>query len=530
MTVLEKIRQNALDLPNQTVITEHLGLNQSDSLTFAQLEAQSSALATELAQHGLVPGQMAGIFMQRCPAHVVAMIAILKTGAAFFSLNPRLSLVQITFSLKLCQAPILLVDSSSLLRLSQATEEFNNIKIMHLYTGTLSPVHQQLLKKNPQVPSLRLESSPAPIPPVADIPSDPALALFTSGSTGNPKGVLISRQDLFNRVTREINDFELQPSDRLLGLLPFSFDVGLNQLFSALLGGIELVLSNSWLPRDICATVKNYQISGISAVPAIWTELLTLPKALIQATFQSVRYLTVSGGDLAIEQLMQLREFLPACGIYKTYGQTETFRSGILKPAEFAHKMTSVGHPVKGTQVFIINSKGKPVPPGQIGQIIHRGDGTMLGYVGDPSATRKKLRPNPRQTRTATFRQPVIYTGDLGKMDADGFLYIMGRKDKMLKINGYRIYPGEIQNAILAHEAVLEAVAFGVKTTPASTQIFAEVRCKESAELNEHRLKQFLATRLPSYMQPAKIIFVTSFPRTGSGKIRLAQVEEKYHV
>jgi len=530
MTVLEKIQQQVSERPDQIAITQHLSQTQQDTLSFAQLEAQASTLLAVLRNFGLQPGQMVGIFMQRSPAHVVAMLAILKAGAAFFSLNPRLSLVQVDYSLQLCQAPILLIDDAALLHFSPAKAEFKNIKILQLATRPLSPVHRQLLEKQPQIIPVRLDSSPKEIHPAPDIPGDPALALFTSGSTGNPKGVLISRQDLFNRITQEIRDFVLQPTDRLLGLLPFSFDVGLNQLFSALLHGIELVLSNSWLPQDIFTVVEKYKINGISAVPAIWTEILTLDRAQIQSAFATLRYITVSGGDLPVEQLQRLQECLPGCGIYKTYGQTETFRSGILKPADFSQKMTSVGRAVRGTQVFVVNSKGKTVRPGQVGQIIHRGDGTMLGYVGDKVATRKKLKANPLLPRNAIFRQPVIYTGDLGKIDADGFLYVLGRKDKMLKINGNRIYPREIQNAILAHPDVLEAVAFGVRDADGKDRIYAEVRLKADLEFNEPVLRQFLATRLPGYMQPVKIIGVTEFPRTASGKIRLAQVEEKYRV
>lgn len=531
MTVLEKIQQNASEIPDKIAVTQHLDSNRKNSITFSQLQALSDALAVELQQQGLLPGQMAGIFMQRSPAHVVSMLAILKAGGAFFSLNPKLSLVQVRYSQQLCQAPVLLVDNSTLLRFARiTTNEFENCKVLHLHDESLGPVHRNVLQKLPQIKSIRWHSLTEAQPDVPDIPADPALALFTSGSTGNPKGVLISRQDLLNRVSQEIIDYELKSNDRLLGLLPFSFDVGLNQLFSCLLGGIELVLSNSWLPPDICILVEKYRITGISAVPAIWTEVMSLPKAKVQSVFQGVRYLTISGGDLVPEQLRQMRAYFPNCGIYKTYGQTETFRSGILKPNEYAHKMTSVGCPVKGTQVAIIDSRGKSVAPGKTGQIIHRGDGTMLGYVGDPSATREKVRPNPLQVPTAAPRQPVVYTGDLGKIDADGFLYVLGRKDKMLKIKGYRIYPGEIQAAILAHDAVLETAVFGVKAAKNDTRIFAEVRCREDADISESVLKQHLVTRLPTYMQPSKIILVKSFPRTPSGKIKLAQVEEKYHV
>ena len=167
--------------------------------------------------------------------------------------------------------------------------------------------------------------------------------LFTSGSTGEPKGVLISAADLDRRAVAEVELFELTPNDVLLGVLPFSFDVGLNQLLSAITAGCTIVLSESWLPADISRAVTSFGVTGISAVPAIWNDLLNARIDLNLPEHRSLRYVTVSGGDLPLERLLQLKSAIGPAGIFKTYGQSETFRSAALRPSEFTDKPRSVG-------------------------------------------------------------------------------------------------------------------------------------------------------------------------------------------
>ena len=316
----------------------------------------------------------------------------------------------------------------------------------------------------------------------------------------------------------------------MLNLLPFSFDVGTNQLFTALVTGAQLTILNSWMPADIASTVKQHQITGISGVPAIWASFLNLSdsKESLEA-IKSVRYITISGGDLAPEQLKRLGMLLQGTQIFKTYGQSETFRSGILLPSEYHLKMLSVGRPVKGTKISILNSKGKLAAPNEMGEIIHYGDGMMLGYIGDARGTARKIRTNPHQNKRSPYIQKAVFTGDIGKIDEDGYLYVQGRKDKMIKSSGYRIYPKEISDQILRHTSIQDAVVFGIPDKNIGKAIYAEVQLKENQELTVSELKTFLSDKLPPYMIPSKIFFVNSFPRTPSGKIRLAEVERKYH-
>ena len=535
MTVLDKIEQIVSEISHEIGLIQYHGSGHHTEISYQQLWEQSKLLAHHLQKRGLQPGQFVGIFMQRSIEHVISMLAILMNGAAFFSLNPRYTPTQLDFTARLCQSPFIIIDSNSLLKLANIeTRQLENCSLIHYDRKPMNPVHQSLLAKIKN--RIKIESFPVDkesselsdfVSP-SIIGSDVAVTLFTSGSTGKPKGVMITHQDLYNRVVSECRDFRLDRSDILLNLLPFSFDVGLNQLYTALTSGIKLVICNSWLPKDICQLIQNYHITGISGVPAIWIELMDYNESEVRTSLNQLRYFTISGGDLSESQLRQLQSLAPETNIYKTYGQTEAFRGGILMPEDFDLKITSVGKPVQGTEVFILNSRGKKAAPNEPGQIIFRGDGTMLGYTGDPSGTSQKLKANPVQSKTSPYEQQAIFTGDTGKIDEQGYLYILGRQDKMIKIMGNRVYPREILDVILSHPRVKDAVVFGIKNQRNETIIYSEIQPVSRSQLTEAEIIRYLKHKLPSYMVPSKIIFVTSFPRTPSGKIKLSAIEEKY--
>lgn len=535
MHILEALEETLQQHPSRTALLQHMGREDAERINFAELDAASDRLAAWLQTQGVVQGQLVGLYMRKCIEHVTAMLAILKVGCAFYSLNPKLSLHQIDYIAELGHSPLLLIDNAALMRFNKLeTGQLANTRLIHFSNEKVSAIQQNLLDKLGEKVSIsRLEPNKladAHLNPVSIVGSDPAVALFTSGSTGQPKGVLISHQDIVWRMQGESKAYQLSAADCLLSLLPFSFDVGLSQLYSSLYSGSCLVILNSWMPKDICNAIERYAITGISCVPSIWADMLAkVEGAELQQIFESVRYGTVSGGDMPPAQLDKLGEVAGRMGIYKTYGQTETFRSSMLMPADYAAKKTSIGRPLPGTEIFILTEDGQRAAPGESGEIIHRGNGTMLAYIGDPENTRDKLRPHPLNKNPDSFPQTVVFTGDIGKFDEAGFLYILGRRDKMLKVQGNRVYPKEIQDVLQAHEAVQEAAVVGIKQADGDAKLFAEVLLKPDSSIEVMALQQFLMQNLPSYMLPQQLNFVEEFPRTASGKVQLAALEEKYH-
>ena len=534
-TILNDFLRIVRKYPNSTAITHCLSKVLETKITFAELDQRSDELAAHLNAQSISSGDFIGVYMARSIDHVAAILGILKTGAAFYSLNTRSTIEQVAHAVRLSHAPNLLIDYGTLINLQNVDKAKGAITSIILYSSKApTSFHKELIeniRKTISMAQLIPTNSAGGQTPLSRniVPHDVAMVLFTSGSTGNPKGVLISHQDLYNRTHTECEYYEITNEDVLLNLLPFSFDVGANQLFTALSTGAQLSILNSWMPADIISVVQKHRVVGISAVPAIWASFLSLPKN--EEAFQiidSVRYITISGGDLAPDQLKRLGENLHKTKIYKTYGQTETFRSALLLPSEYQNKMLSVGRPVRGTRVIIVNSRGERAAANEAGEIIHSGDGTMLGYLGDARETSRKVRPTPIKGKKSPYQQRVVFTGDIGKVDHEGYLYILGRKDRMIKSSGYRIYPKEIYDQILRHSSVQEAVVFGIPDKNIGKAIWAEVQLKQGMEMKEDELKRFLSDKLPQYMIPSRIMFVPDFPRTPSGKIRLSEVEAKY--
>lgn len=532
-TILSVLASRAHWQGENTALIQHQR-NGAQSLSYAQLDALSDHLAAWLQAQGIGGGQLIGLYLRKCPEQVAAMLAILKIGCAFYSLNPKLSLHQIDYIAGLSHSPLLLADNAALMRLGKLEAgQLAATRVLHFSSEKLTPIHNSLLQKltdKVRIERLAPEDLAAARPePVTVVGSDPALALFTSGSTGQPKGVLISQQDIVWRMQGESAAYQLSAADRLLSLLPFSFDVGLSQLYSSLYSGSTLVILNSWMPQDILAALADYQISGLSSVPSLWADMLAkIDPETLSATLDKLRYGTISGGDMPPAQLERLGELAGKMGIYKTYGQTETFRSSMLLPADYARKKTSIGRPIPGTEVFILSEDGSRAAVGESGEIVHRGNGTMLGYINDASASAAKLRPHPLNTQPETFPQQAVLTGDIGRFDEDGFLYILGRRDHMLKVQGNRVYPKEIQDVLQEHPSVQEAAVIGIKQADGDAKLHAEVLLKPGASFDALALNQFLMQNLPSYMLPGTLNAVEDFPRTASGKIQFAAIEEKY--
>jgi len=300
----------------------------------------------------------------------------------------------------------------------------------------------------------------------------------------------------------------------LLSMLPFSFDVGCNQLYTFLISGCSLVLLNSWMPKDIISAIATYRVKGVSGVPSLWLSILHSNAEALKQANAVLRYITISGGDMAEKDRLALRALFPEVSIFKTYGQTETFRSSMLLAKDFNAKHNSVGKPVDGVTLAIVDAAGQQLPPGEVGEVIHQGTGTMLGYIGDAETTNKKLKLHPK-----AFGCPgkkVIYTGDLGCIDEDGFLYLLGRQDRMFKVRGNRVYPEEIEKELCMHKEVIEAVSVYRKLKETITIL---VRKQASSALVEEDVIKFLSARLPSYMMPSQCLLYDDFPRTASGKI-----------
>lgn len=533
MNFIQEITQVFSRHKEKPATSHYVPPNSLVTLTYGQLEGRVRGLAQYLLKQGMQPRDLVMCYMTKSVDLVVSILAIMLNGGVcccFYSKqNPQYALKLFSIA----NPNFLILEGSTLKnvkRQMETSDPNNPFPSCGRYPegegteGSLQNHNRTIyVLKFPSGESCRGKR----FQEVGNSSNNASWCLFTSGSTGFPKGVLISREDLRQRAMTEIEDYELSDQDSLLSLLPFSFDVGLNQLLSCFLSGAHLVILNSWFPKDILTAVRSKNINGISGVPSIWAEILAYPKGPdFEQNIRTLRYITVSGGDLTKNQLGRLRQYFENVKIFKTYGQTETFRSSILKPFDFGRKMTSVGRPIKGTEVFVLNDKGEIAPPNTEGEIVHYGAGTMLGYLNDLEGTSEKLRKMKEPGSETIKEGKWVFTGDRGKMDEEGYLYVLGREDGMIKTLGHRVYPKEIESCILEHEHVKNAAVVGIKDERKGQIIIAEVI--GNGALDKKRLSVFLKERLPYYMVPSEINVVEYLPITESGKVKYTTIKEKY--
>jgi acyl-CoA synthetase (AMP-forming)/AMP-acid ligase II len=316
---------------------------------------------------------------------------------------------------------------------------------------------------------------------------------------------------------------ELTPRDRVLSVLPLSFDYGLSQLTTAFLAGATAVLMNYLFPRDIVKAVQDERITGLAAVPPLWIQLAALP----WPDDCPLRYLTNSGGAMPRATVDALRRVLPDAQLFLMYGLTEAFRSTYLPPSELARRPDSIGRAIPNAQVMVVRPDGTPCAPGEPGELVHRGALVSLGYWNDPAKTAERFRPAPGQDPALPLTEMAVWSGDTVRMDEEGYLYFIGRSDDMIKVSGYRVSPTEVEEAVHATGLALEAAAFGVPH-PALGQAIVLLAVLRDGVTPADLLKE-CQRRLPAWMVPAHVApHDGQFPRNPNGKIDRNLLRQSY--
>jgi acyl-CoA synthetase (AMP-forming)/AMP-acid ligase II len=524
-TLFEQVQQHARERPHHIAVWNRLPDGQYEATSYSELAKAARRFAQAFAD-SLGEARFIPLCLARSASCIAAMLGAIGAGKAFICLNPKMRLHQVSDILEATRASVALVDAAGLMTLRGGLTEapaVTRVRWWLLRGPEFGAVHGKIAARLGEVAAVdRWQADvaepdlPAPTLP----PNDPlrvGCCLFTSGSTGKPKGVLIGERDLTARAWAEAQWYQLHETDVLLNILPFSFDVGLNQVVSAMCAGCSLVLLHSWLPADILDAVAERQVTGISAVPSIWSDVLKADLRFdTRKRHAALRYITISGGDLSRDKLDQLPAMLDGVGIIKTYGQSETFRSAALLPPEFSRKRQSVGRAFADVRVYVVRADGTLAEPHEVGEIVHTGMGVMLGYL-DGDDPQHKLRPNP-------FFGPddeaarAVFTGDQGYLDEDGYLYLVGRRDEMLKVSGNRLYPREISDQLATIDGVAEAEVVGVTLDDDETQLVAFVVQEPSRVLQPMAIRRELASRVPSFMLPTHVVILPAMPRTANGK------------
>jgi acyl-CoA ligase (AMP-forming) (exosortase A-associated) len=344
-----------------------------------------------------------------------------------------------------------------------------------------------------------------------------AAILYTSGSTGHPKGVVLSHRNLVIGAASVSHYLDNDSEDRILAVLPLSFDAGLSQLTTGFHVGATVVLMNYLLPRDVVRTCEQERITGITGVPPLWIKLAG--EEWKAETGARLRYFANTGGHMPRPTLDQLRSIFPKARPYLMYGLTEAFRSTYLDPTEVDRRPDSIGKAIPNAQILVVDQNGRECGVGEPGELVHRGALVSLGYWNAPKLTAKRFRPVPGQPKGVTTPEIEVWSGDLVRKDDEGFLYFIGRNDEMIKTSGYRVSPTEVEEVIFRSGLVAEVCAVGVPHEELGQAIVVFAVAPAGQDLDVDGIGEACRRQLPRYMVPNDIQARGSLPRNENGKI-----------
>jgi len=475
--------------------------------TYAEINAPANSLAGSLRDLGINKGDRVVLILHNSLEYVVTYYAILKAGMVAVPLSTDLKPESLKPLLQALE-PKAIVTSFRFERLLKATDiTTSGIKALILASPKLAwdsnecsimPFEDMATKDpvtNPEVPIP--ESSLASI-------------IYTSGSTGEPRGVMLSHENIVSNTQTICSYLELSDKDIQMVVLPFFYVMGKSLLNTHFAVGGTIVVNNKFaFPASVLNDMVAEHVTGFSGVPSTYAYLLhRSPLATYRDKLDTLRYCSQAGGHMSQTIKEQLRKTLPKhTDIYIMYGATEaSARLTYLDPESFAGKMNSIGKPIPEVAIGVLDQNGRDLPRGETGELVASGPNIMMGYWRNPEATAKVLDRHG------------YHTGDLGYADEDGFLFVNGRKDDILKVGGHRINPQEIEDVLISSDMLIEGTVLGIPDDLLGHKLVALGALKNNG-LSESDIMVYCAARLPKYKLPAEIKLVKALPKKPTGKI-----------
>ena len=480
--------------------------------SYAELTSAVQRAAAAFLGCGLARQERVAVFLPKQLETVQAMLGATAAGGVFVPVNPVLKPEQVAHILADCNVRILVTSRVRAEELAPALAQCHDLHTLILTDAAAldAPAHVAVRGWH----ALLAEAREQPAHRVID--TDMAAILYTSGSTGKPKGVVLSHRNMVTGAKSVASYLDNQPSDRILAVLPFSFDYGFSQLSTAFVVGACCVLMDYLLPRDVLRAVERNAITGLAAVPPLWVQLASLPWP--DSVRGYLRYITNSGGAMPGATLAALRRALPDTKVFLMYGLTEAFRSTYLPPDQVDARPDSIGKAIPNAEILVVREDGSRCAPGEPGELVHRGSLVSLGYWNDRQKTAERFRPAPGQDSGLVLTELAVWSGDTVRTDDEGYIYFIGRRDEMIKTSGYRVSPTEIEEIAYATGLVAEAAAFGVPHAILGHAIVLAAVAKGGAG-DDKALVDQLKARLPTFMLPAHVTWRDSLPRNPNGKI-----------
>ncbi|WP_304640185.1 acyl-CoA ligase (AMP-forming), exosortase A system-associated [Pseudomonas sp.] len=481
------------------------------SLSFGELQRRVEAFAGSLQALGVQRGQRVAVYLPKQFETLVTLFGASRANAVFIPVNPQLKPAQVGHILRDAEVSWLVTSAARARQLKAELQECGRLEGVVLSDALVDL----------PCPSVLLSDMPARAPTdTLTIDADLAALFYTSGSTGKPKGVMVSHRNLLVGAQSVASYLCNTAEDRLLAVLPLSFDYGFSQLTTAFLSGACVALLEYLTPRDVIRAIERYAITGLAGVPPLWQQLAAQdwPEAS-----RRLRYFTNSGGHLPDTTLARLRAIQPQAQPVLMYGLTEAFRSTWLPAEWLERKPGSMGIAIPNAEILVVRADGSLCDVGEPGELVHRGSLVSMGYWNDPERTAQRFRP--LSTPHLPLPEIVVWSGDQVYRDADGFLFFLGRIDEQIKCSGYRISPEEIEEVVHASQLVNEVVVIPASHPELGQAPVALLRGDPERELE---LREWLRARLPGYMQPQAWVWLDSLPRNANGKYDRTLLRQRF--
>lgn len=484
------------------------------TLDYTALADGIDHFAAGLMRLGLGKLERIAVYLPKQPENVVAMFGAARAGCVFVPVNPLLKPPQVAHILRDCNVRVLVTSPERLASLESIIGECTDLCHLVLVGQSNRSTPPPGGKSVHDWRGLSSGGGSAALHRVID--SDIVSIFYTSGSTGKPKGVVLSHRNMVTGAQSVAQYLGNTPLDRLLAVLPLSFDYGFSQLSTAFHVGASVVLMDYLLPRDVITQAARERVTGLAGVPPLWSQLADLEWP--NEARESIRYITNSGGAMPGATLKKLRAALPRTRPFLMYGLTEAFRSTYLPPDQLDQRPESMGKAIPNAEILVVRPDGTPCSPNEPGELVHRGALVSLGYWNDPVKTAERFKPLPGQNPALVLPEVAVWSGDTARMDEEGYLYFVGRRDEMIKTSSYRVSPTEVEEIVFGTGLVGDAAAVGVPHAKLGQGIVLVATAAHGKSADTEALLDACRKLLPGYMVPQHVDWREAIPRNPNGK------------
>jgi len=487
------LKNSATKYPDKIAV-----IHQKDRLSYKELNDLSDVFAAILMDRGVKKGDRVAVFLNNSCEYLIAYFAILKSGAVITALNTRFVCRELGSIINDCSPKIIISDKKHEAVVEIALKSSEN------------PLEILLID------DWNMRHAAGTLQPEACSPEDLAMIIYTSGTTADPKGVMLSHENLSANAESIIEYLHLTVNDKIMVVLPFYSSYGNSLITTHIRVGGTLVIDNRFTyPNLVLDSMLSEEVTGFAGVPSNFS-LLIKKSAIRKYQFPNLRYVTQAGGAMAPSRIKEFLEIVPNIEFYVMYGQTEASpRLGYLRPEDLNDKMGSIGKAIPGVELTVLNEEGVPVKPGQTGEVVAKGRNIMQGYWNTPEET------------ALVLRKEGLFTGDLAQIDEDGFISIVGSKKDIIKSMGNSISPFEIENVVCQIPNIVESAAVGIPDK-ISGEAIALFVVGNGSVIEEKDIMLFCRRNLAAYKVPKEIEIVSELPKTGSGKIKRQELRKKW--